>query len=107
MHWSCSVSSSSLKRLSIRFDQNLSSISLDAPNLVYFYQSGCVLNKYPTVKMDSLVEATLKFRVDETRMQGARDGYDYCIPTDMINLINGIRNVRVLYLPSMLSRSVS
>ncbi|CAL9236655.1 unnamed protein product [Arabidopsis halleri] len=97
--WTCSVSSPSLKRLHIRFDRKFTSISLDAPNLVYYKHSGYVLGKYPNVKLDSLIEARLNLRMDERRMQGVRNG-DGSIPADIRNLINGIRNVRILHLSS-------
>ncbi|KAG7574665.1 FBD domain [Arabidopsis suecica] len=97
--WTCSVSSPSLKRLHIRFDRKFTSISLDAPNLVYYKHSGYVLGKYPNVKLDSLIEARLNLRIDERRMQGVRNG-DGSIPANIRNLINGIRNVRILHLSS-------
>ncbi|CAD5321179.1 unnamed protein product [Arabidopsis thaliana] len=98
--WTCSVSSPSLKRLHIRFDRKFTSISLDAPNLIYYKHSGYVLGKYPDVKLDSLIEARLNLRMDETRMVGVRNGSLGSIPADMRNLINGIRNVRILHLSS-------
>ncbi|KAG7644068.1 Transcription elongation factor S-II central domain [Arabidopsis suecica] len=98
--WTCSVSSPSLKRLHIRFDRKFTSISLDAPNLIYYKHSGYVLGKYPNVKLDSLIEARLNLRMDETRMVGVRNGSLGSIPADMRNLINGIRNVRILHLSS-------
>ncbi|XP_024004281.1 F-box/LRR-repeat protein At2g42730 [Eutrema salsugineum] len=98
--WNGSVYSPSLKRLHIRSDHSLTSISLYAPNLVYYKHSGYVLGKYPNVKLDSLIEARLNLRMDEIRMQGVRHGSVGFIPANIINLINGIKNVRVLHLSS-------
>ncbi|EOA32924.1 hypothetical protein CARUB_v10016250mg [Capsella rubella] len=85
-------SSSSLKRLSIRFNDFVK-ISFDFPNLVFFelsYESG---SEFLNVNLDSLIEARLNHRCP-TR------GYDYS-HVNLIHLINGISNVRTLHLCSL------
>ncbi|KAL1191101.1 F-box/LRR-repeat protein [Cardamine amara subsp. amara] len=99
VHWCGSVSSPSLKRLCIR-SFNIPIISVDVPNLVYLELSCIFGSKYANVNLDSLVEARLNLWVEETRIKELRNGSVHLNPDDMLDLINGIRHVRVLHLSS-------
>lgn len=97
--WCGSVSSPSLKRLRIRFFK-IPIISLDVPNLIYLELSCIFGSKYTNVNLDSLVEARLNFWVEKKRLRELRHGSAHLVPADMIVLIIGIKNVRVLHLTS-------
>lgn len=99
LHWCGCVSSPSLKKLCIRFF-NIPIISLHLLNLLYLELSCVFGSKYANVNLDSLVEARLNLWVEETRIHELRDGSVHLNPDDMLDLINGIRNVRVLHLSS-------
>lgn len=97
--WCGSVSSPSLKKLCIRFF-NIPIISLDVPNLVYLELSCIFGSKYANVNLDSLVEAKLNLWVEETQIRELRRRFVHLNHAYMLDLINGIRNVRVLHLSS-------
>ncbi|ESQ52995.1 hypothetical protein EUTSA_v10016687mg [Eutrema salsugineum] len=52
------------------------------------------------IRSDHSLTTRLNLRMDEIRMQGVRHGSVGFIPANIINLINGIKNVRVLHLSS-------
>lgn len=89
----CTVSSSTLKKLTIKCsdDSRLQDMTLDTPNLVYLEYNGFVKINYPTVSLESLVEAKLGLAL----YLGL---YARCNPT---NLIKGLRNVELLELSSV------
>ncbi|KAL9302582.1 F-box/LRR-repeat protein [Arabidopsis thaliana] len=97
--WCGSVSSPSLKRLRIRFF-HIPIISLDVPGLVYLELSCIFGSKYANVNLDSLVEARLNHWVEEQELRKLRDGSSHLVPADMMDLITGIRKVKVLHLTS-------
>ncbi|KAL1222062.1 F-box/LRR-repeat protein [Cardamine amara subsp. amara] len=94
-NWSRIVSSKSLQRLTMSrlwFDDFIEdeahTLSFDTPSLTYFEYCDVVPDAYPIVKFDSLVEAKLDLLVMENRNSNPR------------NLIEGIRNVKILDLTS-------
>ncbi|KAG7574662.1 F-box domain [Arabidopsis suecica] len=97
--WCGSVSSPSLKRLRIRF-YNIPIISLDVPSLVYLEHSCIFGSKYANVNLDSLVEARINLWVEDKPLRKLRDGSALLVPADMMDLITGIKNVKVLHLTS-------
>ncbi|XP_010413724.1 PREDICTED: putative F-box/FBD/LRR-repeat protein At3g59240 [Camelina sativa] len=97
-YWHRSVSSKTLKRLTLRcqdYDQNPDSVTFDTPNLVYFEYSDHVAQKYDIVKFDSLVEASIGLRM--TRDQHTLASYGDLVgnATDPLTRIS---NVQILYL---------
>ncbi|ESQ44164.1 hypothetical protein EUTSA_v10005952mg [Eutrema salsugineum] len=68
-----------------RFDENPNSISFDTPNLYLMY-TDAVAVKYPEVKLDSLVEASLRLGKKRRKIENAAD------------FLTGISNVKILYL---------
>ncbi|ESQ46932.1 hypothetical protein EUTSA_v10027779mg [Eutrema salsugineum] len=114
--WSCTVSSPTLQRLTIRRKKwysydgsneetirldcrclayDFDSISLDTPGLTYLEYSDYVPREYLVVNLKSLVEAKLMLRVDEHRIWVEEHADDFFNP---MNLINGFKNVEILYL---------
>ncbi|KAL1220217.1 F-box/LRR-repeat protein [Cardamine amara subsp. amara] len=94
-NWSRIVSSQSLQRLTMSrilsddfIEDEAPSLSFDTPNLAYFEYCDVVPDAYPIVNFDSLVEAKLDLLVMENRNSNPR------------NLIEGIRNVKILDLTS-------
>uniref|UniRef100_A0A1J3IKV5 F-box/LRR-repeat protein n=1 Tax=Noccaea caerulescens TaxID=107243 RepID=A0A1J3IKV5_NOCCA len=114
---SCSVSVTTLKRLTFScddddsdFDENPNSVSIDTPNLEYLEYSDTIADKYPKVNFDSLVEAHIGLRMtgDQIAVADAtfsEDGYfsegDH-VEKEMVgnatDFLMGICNVRILYL---------
>ncbi|CAA7030999.1 unnamed protein product [Microthlaspi erraticum] len=96
------VSSFTLKKLTIKCNEgsHIRDMTLDTPNLVYLEYSGFVKRNYPTVSLESLVEAKLGLLFE--RLVGIdslyRSLYTGRNPT---NLIKGLRNVEVLELSSL------
>ncbi|EOA26103.1 hypothetical protein CARUB_v10019525mg, partial [Capsella rubella] len=105
---SCSVSSTSLKRLTFRFqqrrDENPKSVSFDTPNLVYFEYSDTIADQYPIVNFNSLTGASLNLRMAHDQINKAKFSDDDLIKPDegmvgnATDLIIGISNVKTLYL---------
>ncbi|CAA7031003.1 unnamed protein product [Microthlaspi erraticum] len=77
------VTSSTLKKLTIKCAQDSRDMTLDTPNLVYLEYNGDVKRNYPTVSLESLVEAKLDLN------------FSFGYPK---NLMEGLRNVEVLEL---------
>ncbi|KFK35153.1 hypothetical protein AALP_AA5G245400 [Arabis alpina] len=108
----CSVSSSTLKRVTICseiIDENPRNVSFDTPNLVYLEFSDVVAIKYPKVNFDSLVEARLGLQltpIQEKRSRASRDGYssnddeEEEMDANAADFLTGISNVKILYLSS-------
>ncbi|CAH8269112.1 unnamed protein product [Arabidopsis lyrata] len=106
--WSRVVSSPSLERLTIKrtlfygFDgSDFGSITFHTPNVTYLYYSDFVPGSYPTVNLDSLVEASLDLTVtvDHTWDSCFADEGDP-ITSNPTNLIKGLRNVEIMNLLS-------
>ncbi|KAF8110717.1 hypothetical protein N665_0079s0033 [Sinapis alba] len=105
---SCSVSSPSLKRVTIYSenidDKNPKSVSFNTPNLISLDFSDIVAVKYPKVSFDSLVEASLGIRMRPDQVFYARDlvhqhyGYKLSEVGDATDFLMGISNVKKLYL---------
>ncbi|XP_024012967.1 putative F-box/FBD/LRR-repeat protein At3g59240 isoform X1 [Eutrema salsugineum] len=94
-YWNRSVSSKTLKRLTLRcqdWDNNPDSVSFDTPNLVYFEYCDHVADKYEIVSFDSLVEAKIGLRM--TREQRSH-GHGVSNARDLLMRIS---NVHFLYL---------
>ncbi|KAG7634967.1 Leucine-rich repeat 2 [Arabidopsis suecica] len=105
----CSVSSPSLKRVSIdceNIDENPKSVSFDTPNLVYLEFTDTVAVKYPKVNFDSLVEASIGLRMTPDQVFDARDlvnrhhGYKICKGANAADFMMGVCNVKTMYLSS-------
>ncbi|KAG7561421.1 FBD domain [Arabidopsis thaliana x Arabidopsis arenosa] len=104
---SCSVSSTSLKRLTFRFNQmffeNHKSVSFDTPNLLYLEYSDVIADKYPKANFDSLVEARLDLQMTHDQIHKAKFSEDDLIKHEgMVGnaaaFFIGICNVKSLYL---------
>ncbi|XP_010512175.1 PREDICTED: F-box/LRR-repeat protein At3g59250-like isoform X1 [Camelina sativa] len=98
--WNRSLSSNSLKRLTLHpcgeeYDHNPDTVSFDTPNLVYFDYSDYIARKYPKVDFGSLVEATIDLGM--TRHQYAHANYENLVG-NASDLLKGICNVKILYL---------
>ncbi|KAG7566481.1 FBD domain [Arabidopsis suecica] len=105
----CSVSSPSLKRVTIdcvNNDENPKSVSFDTPNLVYLQFTDTVAAKYPKVNFDSLVEASIGLQMTSHQVFRGRDlvnrhhGYKRCKGANVADFLMGICNVKILYLSS-------
>lgn len=98
---SCSVSNSSLKRLTIYSenvdDENPKSVSFDTPNLISLLFSDIVAVKYPKVSFGSLVEASVGVRM---RPDHVFYGFELSEAGDATDFLMGISNVKKLYLSS-------
>ncbi|KAJ4884997.1 FBD-like domain family protein [Raphanus sativus] len=105
----CSVSSTTLKRLTLRFkqmfDENPKSVSFDTPNLVYFEYSDAIADTYPKVDFASLGEASLDLRMTHEQICKAKFSEDDLFKEEegtMVGnatvLLMGICNVKKLYL---------
>ncbi|KAL1188034.1 F-box/LRR-repeat protein [Cardamine amara subsp. amara] len=107
-NWSRLVSSQSLQRLTmsrILFDDFIEdeahTLSFDTPSLAYFEYCDVVPDAYPVVNFDSLVEAKLDLLVMENRnWSGTFPYYSDNLSSNPRNLIEGIRNVKILDLTS-------
>ncbi|KAF3518035.1 hypothetical protein DY000_02061004 [Brassica cretica] len=102
--WCCTVSSTTLikglyyeegiiddpRGLAYEFD----SISFDTPALTYLDYSDYVPKEYPTVNLDSLVEANLNLCADEEAVWQEEHANTF----NPINLIIGFKNVEILNL---------
>ncbi|KAL9295854.1 F-box/LRR-repeat protein [Arabidopsis thaliana] len=104
--WSRTVSSSSLKRLTIMrkqwdaFDDSVfKSISFDTPSLAYLYYSDYVPKEYLSVNLDSLVETKLYLCPEENYMWGKGDEKRF----NPINLLHGLKNVETLNLYTIMT----
>ncbi|CAN7085462.1 unnamed protein product [Brassica oleracea var. botrytis] len=95
--WNRSVSSKTLKRLilsCIDCDKNPHSVSFDTPNVVYLEYSDFVAGKYPKVKFDSLVEASVDLAM--TSEQHEHASYEHSVG-DVTDFLMGIRSVQTLF----------
>ncbi|XP_023638785.1 putative F-box/FBD/LRR-repeat protein At3g59240 isoform X2 [Capsella rubella] len=95
-YWKRSVSSKTLERLTVRYenwDRSLDSVSFDTPNLVYFGYSDYLANKYVIVNFDSLVEASIGIQM--TRDQCAHASHGDLV-VNATELFMGISNVQIL-----------
>ncbi|EOA25680.1 hypothetical protein CARUB_v10019031mg [Capsella rubella] len=104
---SCSVSSTSLNRLTFRFRQmfldNHKSVSFDTPNLLYLEYSDVIADKYPKANFDSLVEARLDLQMTHDQIHEAKfAGDDLSTHEGLVGnatvFFMGICNVKALYL---------
>ncbi|XP_010413723.1 PREDICTED: F-box/LRR-repeat protein At3g59250-like [Camelina sativa] len=98
--WNRSLSSNSLKRLTLHhcgeeYDHNPDTVSFDTPNLVYFDYSDHIARKYPKVDFGSLVEATIDLAM--TSHQYAHANYGNLVG-NASDFLKGICNVQILYL---------
>ncbi|KAL1222098.1 F-box/LRR-repeat protein [Cardamine amara subsp. amara] len=106
--WSRIVSSQSLQRLTIGrtlsegyYEPSSQSISFNTPNLAFFQCGDFVPDSYPTVNFDSLVEAKLNLWVMVDRLWHAEFANDDdVLSSNPTNLIQGLRNVKILDLTS-------
>ncbi|KAG7548410.1 F-box domain [Arabidopsis suecica] len=115
IHWkeldvtvSVSLSSASLKTLTINFIDCFDTFSLDTPSLVYFSYTDFIAEDYSVAKMENLFEARISLCVIEEDISIARAPYNDLLEDDEYNvvlrfanvgkLMNGIRNVRYLVL---------
>ncbi|CAL9224399.1 unnamed protein product, partial [Arabidopsis halleri] len=93
------VSSASLKTITINRSGFLDSLSFDTPSLVYLCYSDFVAEDYPVAKMENLFEARISLLVSGE----ARARNNYLLEDDVVlrfgnvgKLMNGIRNVQYL-----------
>lgn len=108
--WSRTVSSSSLKRLTILRkgwgdsfdDSDFKSISFDTPSLTYLYYSDYVPKEYLNVNFDSLVETELYLWPEENCMWDERHGKRF----HPVNLFNGLKNVEMLNVYTIMTAKV-
>ncbi|CAH2063573.1 unnamed protein product [Thlaspi arvense] len=101
----CSVSSKTIKRLSLCFDEydeTSNSVSFDTPNVVYFEYSDTIADKYPKVNFDSVVEAHIAIRMTVDQRANAIYRSDGDEETEKVSnatdLLMGICNVKTLHL---------
>lgn len=97
-YWNRSVSSKTLKRLTLRcedWNKNPDSVLFDTPNLVYFEYSDHVADRYEIVNFDSLVEASIGLQM--TRDQRRHSSYGDMVG-NATDLLMRISNVQILYL---------
>ncbi|KAL0719195.1 hypothetical protein Bca4012_068519 [Brassica carinata] len=94
------VSSASVKTLTIRLNDVLSSLSFDTPSLFHFNYFGFVASDYPVVNMDNLVEARIVFCLSEDQLKRLRDPDHVLFDeedalgfSNVWKLFHGIRNV--------------
>jgi len=102
------VSSESLKTLTINFIVCTHTLSFDTPILAYLSYSGYVVDDYAEAKMENLFEARISLLVVEGDISRVRalinndlledDEYDVLQFENVWKLMNGIRNIRCLYL---------
>ncbi|KAL9832870.1 F-box/LRR-repeat protein [Arabidopsis thaliana] len=96
--WSGCASSQTLERLTIdhRYwaEHNLESFTFDTPSLTYLDYNAHVPGSYPTVNLDSLVEAKLNLGFTTDLVEDDDDPFT----SDPTNLIKGLRNVEILRL---------
>ncbi|CAL9224383.1 unnamed protein product [Arabidopsis halleri] len=102
------VSSASLKTITINSSGCLDTLSFDTPSLVYICYSDYVVGDYPLAKMGNLFEARISLCVIEEDITRARAPNNDWLEDDEDNvvlgfgnvgkLMNGIRNIRYLYL---------
>ncbi|KFK40301.1 hypothetical protein AALP_AA3G357300 [Arabis alpina] len=104
--WSRKVTSRSLKRLTIErsefdgFDgTDFGSITFDTPSVTRLDYSDFVPGSYPSVNLDSLVEANLSLivTVDHTWDFNYADENDH-ITSNPTNLFKGLKNVKIMNL---------
>ncbi|CAF2173817.1 unnamed protein product [Brassica napus] len=97
--WNRSVSSKTLKSLILsccmEYDKNPDSVSFDTPNVVYLEYCDYVSGKYPKVKFNSLVEASIDLVM--TSEQHEHASYEHLVG-DVTDFLMGIRNVQTLYI---------
>ncbi|CAF2265288.1 BnaCnng57020D [Brassica napus] len=85
------LSSPSLKKLKISVAEGcIGTFSFDTPNLDFLDYDDFVAEDYPVVNMPNIVEAGINIELTPFRVRGARD--------NLVKLIHGIRNVKILYL---------
>uniref|UniRef100_A0A1J3IYR3 F-box/LRR-repeat protein n=1 Tax=Noccaea caerulescens TaxID=107243 RepID=A0A1J3IYR3_NOCCA len=111
-HWdSCSVSSPTLKRVTIysekiSAEENPKSVWFDTPKLAYLEYTDTVAVEYPKANFESLVEASIGIRMTPDQVFDARDlvnrhyGYSLNMVGDAADFLMGISNVKTLYLSS-------
>ncbi|EOA18799.1 hypothetical protein CARUB_v10007413mg [Capsella rubella] len=102
------VSSASLKVLTIGFNSSIINYLFDTPSLVYFGYSDYAAEDYSVANMDNLFEAQISLWVREKEIERARLPHGILLENDeenvinrfsnVGNLMNGIRNVRCLVL---------
>ncbi|CAG7902989.1 unnamed protein product [Brassica rapa] len=97
--WNRSVFSKTLKSLILsccmEYDKNPDSVSFDTPNVVYLEYCDYVSGKYPKVKFNSLVEASIDLVM--TSEQHEHASYEH-LAGDVTDFLMGIRNVQTLYI---------
>ena len=97
--WNRSVFSKTLKSLILsccmEYDKNPDSVSFDTPNVVYLEFCDYVSGKYPKVKFNSLVEASIDLVM--TSEQHEHASYEH-LARDVTDFLMGIRNVQTLYI---------
>ncbi|ESQ44163.1 hypothetical protein EUTSA_v10005937mg [Eutrema salsugineum] len=106
VYWdSCSVASKTLKRLRLcctDYGKSPKSVSFDTPNVVHLEYSDYIAHKYPKLNLDSLVEASISFRITEDQRSNVRNASDGDEETEMVGnakrLLMGISNVKILHL---------
>ncbi|CAG7902977.1 unnamed protein product [Brassica rapa] len=67
------VSSPSLKTLTMTLDYTLKSLSFDAPSLLHFKYSGYAALDYPVVNMGNLVDAQIDFFLSDSQLKQLRE----------------------------------
>ncbi|CAN6935394.1 unnamed protein product [Brassica oleracea] len=67
------VSSSSLKTLTMKLDYSLKTLLSDTPSLVHFKYSGYAALDYPVVNMGNLVDAQIDFFLSDSQLKQLRE----------------------------------
>ncbi|CAF2059520.1 unnamed protein product [Brassica oleracea var. botrytis] len=93
------VSSASLKTLTIKLGYFVSTLSIDTPNLLHFNYFGCVASDYPLVTMGNLVDAQINL-LTKAQLAYQRKYYNGWFDVQVAigysnvwKLFHGIRNV--------------
>ncbi|XP_056846714.1 F-box protein At3g59000 isoform X2 [Raphanus sativus] len=88
------VSSASLKTLTIKLNEWLYALSFDTPSLVHFEYSGLVALDYPVVNMGNLVDAQINFSEIHIKQLGEPDNPEDALRfSNVSKLFLGMRNV--------------
>ncbi|ESQ44189.1 hypothetical protein EUTSA_v10005932mg [Eutrema salsugineum] len=91
------VSSASLKTITIDSDVCLSTLSFDTPSLVYFEYNGYIASDYPVVNMKNLIDARVHFVLTDGDLELARGPNNAWLEDDEDEVARGYRNVWKLF----------
>ncbi|XP_023635365.1 putative F-box protein At5g38390 [Capsella rubella] len=104
MNVTVTISSASLKSLTIELNLYLITFSFDTPSLVYFSHFDSAAEDYSVAKMDNLFEARIRLSVNDKDIERARLPHNILFGNDNViirfsnvgSLMNGFQHVRCL-----------